>query len=80
VLPAGVPRVAVEAASSFGWDRWVGEGGAPSGAIVALDRFGASAPAPRLFRELGFTPENIAATARGVLAGCRGGCVEQTHD
>jgi transketolase len=71
VLPPGVPRVAVEAASSFGWDRWVGEGGA----IVALDRFGASAPAPRLFRELGFTPENVAAAARAVLSACRGGCV-----
>jgi transketolase len=76
VLPPGVPRVAVEAASSFGWERWVGD----TGAVVALDRFGASAPAPRLFAELGFTSENVAAAARAVLSSCRGGCVEHAHD
>jgi len=64
VLPPGVPRVAVEAASPFGWHRWVGE----SGAIVGIDRFGASAPAPRLFEELGVTPVEVARVAREVLA------------
>ena len=64
VLPDGVPRVAVEAGSSFGWERWVGSGGT----IVALDRFGASAPGPRLLKELGITPERVAAAARSVLA------------
>jgi hypothetical protein len=38
--PAGTPRIAVEAASPFGWDRWVGE----RGAIIGMRSFGASAP------------------------------------
>jgi transketolase len=63
VLPPGVPRLAVEAAASFGWERWTG---AP-GRSVSIDRFGASAPAPRLFRELGFTPETIATRAESVV-------------
>jgi transketolase len=50
-------RVSVEAAVSFGWQRWVGE----DGMIIALDRFGASAPYEVLMREFGFTPEAIAA-------------------
>ncbi len=49
-------RVSVEAAVSFGWERWVGE----NGLIVSLDRFGASAPYEALMREFGFTPESVA--------------------
>jgi len=64
VLPAGVPRVAVEAAHSMSWYRWVGE----RGAIVGIDTFGASAPAPVLFREFGITAERVLEAARGVLA------------
>jgi transketolase len=65
VLPPAVrARVAVEAGRSFGWHRWVGDGGA----VVGLDRFGASAPAERLFAEFGFTPEHVAARARALLA------------
>ena len=56
-------RVAVEAGVSQGWDRWVGDGGA----VVSLERFGASAPYQEIYRNLGFTPERIAATARQVL-------------
>jgi len=63
VLPRGVPRVVVEAAATFGWHRVTGE----TGAVVGLDHFGASAPAPRLFQEFGITAANVAATARGVL-------------
>jgi transketolase len=64
VLPAGVTaRVAVEAAVSFGWERIVG----PAGAVVGLDRFGASGPAPRVFAEFGFTPEHVAEVARATL-------------
>jgi transketolase len=64
VLPREVrARVAVEAAGSLGWDRWVGL----DGAIVGLSRFGASAPATRVFEELGFTAENVAAKVREVL-------------
>jgi transketolase len=62
VLGPGV-RVAVEAAASFGWHRWVGA----SGRIVGLDRFGASAPGPRVQKELGFSPENVAHVALEAL-------------
>ncbi len=65
VLPPAVPaRVAVEAGVTTGWERVVG----PAGAVVGLDRFGASAPAPHLFAEFGFTPERVADVARATLA------------
>jgi transketolase len=54
VLPAGVPRVAVEAGVGFGWERWVGHG-----VIVACDRYGASAPGPVAMQKLGFNVENV---------------------
>lgn len=57
-------RVAVEAGASLGWHRWVG----PRGAIVALDRFGASGPGPRLMEHFGFTPERVAEATRRALA------------
>ncbi len=64
VLPPSVrARVSVEAAATFGWERYVGDGGA----CVGIDRFGASAPAGRIFRELGITPENVAARAKALL-------------
>ena len=64
-MPAAVrARVAVEAASSMGWHKYVGL----DGATVTIDHFGASAPAGLLFKEYGFTAENVAATARKVLA------------
>ncbi|RME64736.1 MAG: transketolase, partial [Caldilineae bacterium] len=56
VLPDDIPlRVAVEAGSTLGWDRWVG----CRGAILGLDRFGASAPGPTLYQAFGFTAERI---------------------
>ena len=64
VLPAGVPRVAVEAAHSQSWHRWVGD----TGAIVGLDTFGASAPAPVLFKEFGITAERVVQAAQRVMA------------
>ena len=62
VLPAGVRRVAIEAAHSMSWHRWVGA----DGAIISIDGFGASAPAPKLFQEYGITPQAVVAavTAR----------------
>jgi transketolase len=64
VLPPGVrARVAVEAAATFGWHRWVGE----HGDVVGLDRFGASAPAKHLFEHFGFTAEALAERARAVM-------------
>jgi len=61
--PAVTARVAVEAGSSLGWDRFVGG----DGAIVGIDRFGASAPGETVMREYGFTAAHVAETARGVL-------------
>jgi transketolase len=66
VLPPGCrARVSVEAAATFGWDRWVGE----SGASIGLDRFGASGPQKDLYEHFGFTPEAIAETGRKVAKG-----------
>lgn len=76
VLPAAIrARVAIEAGVSLGWDRWSGT----DGAIIAMDRFGASAPAPTLFKEFGFTPERIVEIAKGVLAGTVHGVVPTPH-
>ncbi len=61
VLPPGIPRLAVEAARGFGWERWADE-------MVTLERFGASAPAETLFEEFGFTADNVAARARDLLS------------
>jgi transketolase len=64
VLPPEVrARVSVEAASPFGWHRWVGS----EGETVGITRFGISAPAKQIFRELGFTAENVAVHARCAL-------------
>lgn len=63
VLPAGVPKLAVEAGATLGWWKYVGE----KGDVIGLDRFGASAPGPKVMAELGFTPENVAAKAKKLL-------------
>jgi transketolase len=63
VLPAGVPKLAVEAGATLGWWKYVGTGGD----VVGLDRFGASAPGPVVMKELGFSAENVAARARKLL-------------
>ncbi|WKE68674.1 transketolase [Streptomyces sp. WP-1] len=68
VLPPAVKaRVAVEAGIGLTWYRYVGD----AGRIVSLEHFGASAAAGTLFTEFGFTPENVAATARESLAAAR---------
>ncbi len=63
VLPAGVPKLAVEAGATLGWWKYVGS----NGGVVGLDRFGASAPGSIVMKELGFTPENVAAKAKALL-------------
>ena len=64
VLPKSIrARVAVEAASGFGWERYTGL----DGATVTMHGFGASAPAGVLFKKFGFTKENIVATMKKVL-------------
>jgi len=64
VLPPNVrARVSIEAASPFGWERYVGL----DGAIMGVNRFGASAPGPVVMRELGFTSEHVAMVAKETL-------------
>ena len=57
------PRVAVEAAVQFGWERWLG----PRGAFVGMTGFGASAPGEALYPHFGITAERVAAVARSLL-------------
>ena len=63
VLLAGVPRLAVEAGSTQGWWKYVGL----DGEVIGLDRFGASAPGPKVMAELGFSAANIAARAKKLV-------------
>jgi transketolase len=63
VLPAGVPRVAIEAAHPMSWHRWVGD----SGVILGVERFGASAPYERLYTELGLTVDKLVDAAERVV-------------
>ena len=63
VLGAGVPRVAVEAAVSLGWDRYIGE----NGDFVGMSSFGASAPAGPLYEEFGITAKSVASAARKLI-------------
>lgn len=62
VLPKGVPRIAVEMGSTDGWWKY------GCAAVVGIDTYGESAPAPVLFQHFGFTAENVAATVNTVLA------------
>jgi transketolase len=61
ILPPGVPTLAVEAGASLGWDRYADD-------VIAIDRFGASAPGNVVLAELGYTPENVVARSRALLA------------
>ena len=64
VLPPGVKaRVAVEQASTFGWDRYVGE----AGRVIGMKTFGASAPLKELQKKFGFEPEHVVAVAKELL-------------
>ncbi|SMC29573.1 transketolase [Andreprevotia lacus DSM 23236] len=63
VLPAGVPRIAIEAGVTDGWRKYVGL----EGDVVGLDRFGESAPAGELFKLFGFTVDNLVAKAKALV-------------
>jgi len=63
VLPAGVPKLAVEAGATLGWWKYVGL----DGDVIGLDRFGASAPGPIVLKELGFSADNVAARAKKLV-------------
>jgi transketolase len=61
IVPDALPRLAVEAAATFGWERYADE-------AVGIDRFGASAPGEIVLENLGFTPDNVAARAKALVA------------
>ena len=64
VLPPAVKaRVAIEQASTFGWERYTGD----SGRIIGMKTFGASAPLKELQRKFGFEPERVVAAAKELL-------------
>ncbi len=63
VLPAGTPKVAIEAGSSMGWHKYVGD----NGGFVTLDRFGESAPGGVAMDKLGFNVDNVVAVAKQTL-------------
>ena len=70
VLPPSVKaRVAIEQASTLGWDRYVGDGGA----IIGMHTFGASAPLKQLAAKFGFTPDQVVQVARDRVAAARQG-------
>jgi transketolase len=63
VLPASVPKLAVEAGSTQGWWKYTGL----DGDVIGMERFGISAPGPIVMKELGFSAENIAARAKKLI-------------
>jgi len=64
VLPAAITaRVACEAACGFGWEKWIG----PRGKFIGMTSFGASAPAPALYKHFGITADAVAAAAHSLL-------------
>ncbi|MFJ6634878.1 transketolase [Streptomyces sp. NPDC091376] len=68
VLPPSVTaRVGVEQASTFGWDRYVGD----HGALIGMHTFGASAPLKQLLTKFGFTPQRVAQVARELVTAAR---------
>jgi transketolase len=64
ILLPGVPKLAIEAGSTLGWWKYLT---GSKGAVIGLDRFGASAPGATVLKELGFTAENVAAQAKTLL-------------
>ncbi len=69
VLPPAVPVVSIEAAATFGWERYLGA----RGAAIGIDHFGASAPGAIVLKEFGFTPEHVVEVALRVLGASSGG-------
>ncbi|TYP71812.1 transketolase [Paenibacillus methanolicus] len=63
ILPEVKARLAVEMASPFGWERYVGD----KGAILGINTFGASAPGNKVIAEYGFTVENVVSKVKGLL-------------
>jgi transketolase len=77
VLPRRVTRrVSIESGTSLGWDRWVG----PEGAMISIERYGASAPYTGVLEAFGFTVDHVTEVCRDVLAGRRHGVVTPLPD
>jgi len=57
------PRIGIEAAARLGWDRWLGEGGH----FIGMESFGASAPAPELYRHFGITADAVVEAAQKLM-------------
>jgi transketolase len=66
ILPVGVKKLAIEAASPFGWERWIGND-PHLGAMIGINHFGASAPYQRIYEEFGLTPAHAVAKAKQLL-------------
>jgi transketolase len=65
VLPPSITaRIAVEAASGFGWERWIG----PAGRFIGMHSFGASAPGKDVFKNFGITTEHIVSEAKSLAS------------
>jgi transketolase len=64
LVPAVRARVSIEAATTFGWERWVGE----AGESVGIDHFGASAPYEVLYEQFGITAERVVAAAHASIS------------
>jgi transketolase len=63
VLPNGVKKLSIEAASPESWYRWVGS----DGIVMGIDRFGASAPYEKIYEELGLTVDKIVASVKEMV-------------
>ena len=61
VLPPGVPKISVEAGSTFGWSRWVDRS-------VSIDTFGASGPGAKVLAHFGISPEAVATRVQETIA------------
>jgi len=64
ILLPGVPKLAIEAGATIGWWKYLVGG---KGAVIGMERFGASAPGPIVLKELGFTADNVVAHAKALL-------------
>ena len=64
VLPLEIPKLSVEAASTHGWHKYVGE----HGDLIGLERFGASAPSEVVMKNLGFSVENVVKFATRLIS------------
>ena len=76
VLPPAVrARVAIEQASTLGWDRYVGD----AGRVIGMHTFGASAPLKQLLVKFGFTPDEVVEVAKRIRGGRKGAAVKASE-